>query len=372
MRLWQKCGRYRALERERDRALLDDRQAIAEIDPEGMTDLVAGMPAQWREAEAIARAACLDGLGQPRNAVILGMGGSAIGGDLVRALLEPVSPVPIAVNREYTLPAYVGPESLVVASSYSGNTEETLTAAEEAARRGARIAAVTAGGRLGQLAKERGWPLITIPGGLSPRAALGYSFVPLLHLFEKAGLCPPVGDALAETAAILDAQRARFGPETPVAQNPAKQLALSLKGKLPLIYGSRGWKGTAAYRWKCQINENAKAPAVWNVFPEVNHNETVGWESPRELTRQVGVVVLRDREDEQRIQVRIDTTKEIMEDAVGSVMEFWAEGRSDVARLFSLVYPGDWVSLYLAILYRNDPTPIRVIDLLKSRLAALP
>ena len=356
---------------ETDRALLDDRQAMAQIDPEGMIELIAGMPAQWREAEAIARAASLGGLEQPRNVVILGMGGSAIGGDLVRALLEPVAPVPIAVNRDYTLPAYVGAKSLVIASSYSGNTEETLTAVEEAAKRGARIVAVTTGGRLGELARERGWPVITLPGGLSPRAALGYSFVPLLLLCEKAGLCPPVGDALAETAGILEAQRARFGPEVPVAANPAKQLALSLKGKLPLIYGSRGWKGTAAYRWKCQINENAKAPAIWNVFPELNHNETVGWESPGELTQQIGVVVLRDRNDDERIQVRIDTTKEIMAGAVGGLTELWAEGRSDVARLFSLVYPGDWVSVYLAILYRNDPTPIRVIDLLKSRLAAL-
>ncbi len=351
--------------------VLDNRSAIQKVDPDGMTSLVERVPDHWRDAERIARAADLSCLRAPQSVVVLGMGGSAIGGDLVRALLEPNADVPILVNRDYVVPAHVGAETLVVASSYSGNTEETLEALDAARARGAQVAAVTSGGQLEALAGEHGWPLIKIPGGMSPRAALAYSFVPLLVLMEQAGVSSPVTGALAEAAEVLERQRERFGPDVAAEKNPAKQLALSLKGKLPLIYGSRGWKGTVAYRWKCQINENAKAPAVWNVFPELNHNETVGWESPREVTNQMELVLLRDQRDDRRTQARIETTREIMEESISGVTELWAEGESDVARLFSLIYPGDWVSLYLALLYGNDPTPIQMIDLLKSRLAAV-
>lgn len=353
----------------KDVQLLDSREEIAKVDPSGMTRLVEELPEQWVEAEAIARAADLRSLSTPKRVVILGMGGSAIGGEFVRSLLETKVATPIFVNRSYTLPAFVDRETLVVASSYSGNTEETLIACEAAKSQGAAIAAITTGGELAQRAKAEGWPLITLPGGLSPRAAIGYSFVPLLVLMERIGVCPPVAGDLAEAHGILVNQRERFGPDVPTEQNEAKKLALSLKGKLPLIYGSEGWKGTAAYRWKTQINENSKAPAVWNAFPELNHNETVGWEAPKEVTRSFEVVVLRDRNDLDRIQTRIEVTREIMEGAVSGITELWAEGESELARLFSLIYPGDWVSLYLALVYRIDPTPVKMIDLLKSRLA---
>lgn len=354
-----------------DERVLDEREWIARVDPDGMGSLIESLPKQWREAEAIARKSPLSGLERPERVVVLGLGGSAIGGDLVRSLLEPVSPAPIAVNRDYGVPAYVDDRTLVVASSYSGGTEETLAAARLAESRGARMAAISTGGVLGAMAKEKGWPLMTVPGGLSPRAAIGYSFVPLLVLMERAGLCDPVDKALAETADVLERQMKRYGLDVPVSDNPAKQLALELKGRLPLVYGSHGWKGTAAYRWKTQINENAKAPAAWNVFPELNHNETVGWESPAGVMKSVHLVLLRDESDPERVQARIDITREIMEDAIGDVTELWAEGESDVARLFSLIYPGDFVSYYLALSYRNDPTPIKMIDLLKSRMASI-
>lgn len=354
-----------------DEQILNEREAMAEVDPAGMTGLIEDLPRQWREAEAIARAAAIAGIGEVKNVVILGMGGSAIGGDLVKSLLEATAPVPIAVNRDYSLPAYVGKGSLVVASSYSGNTEETLISAAEAKRRGATIVAITTGGQLAAEAEANGWPLIRIPAGLSPRAAIGYSFVPLYVLMERVGIAPSVAAELAETAELLEKLKARYGPDVPVAENPAKQLALSLKGKLPLIYGSYGWTGTAAYRWKTQINENSKAPAVSNTFPELNHNETVGWEVPEEVTRQIELIILRDRHDNKRTQARIDITREIVEERVSGVTELWSEGESPVARLFSLIYPGDFVSLYLALVYRIDPTPVRMIDLLKSRLASL-
>lgn len=354
-----------------DEQLLDSREAMAEIDPAGMAGLIEDLPRQWREAEEIARAAKIDGVGEPKNIVVLGMGGSAIGGDLVKSLLEPAAKTPIAVNRDYGLPAWVDENTLVVASSYSGNTEETLTAAAEAQRRGAKIVALTTGGQLAQQAEANGWPLIRIPAGLSPRAAIGYSFVPLYVLMERLGVTASVASDLAETAEVLERLKGRYGLDVPVAENPAKQLALALKGKLPLIYGAYGWSATAAYRWKTQINENSKAPAVSNEFPELNHNETVGWEVPAEVTQKIHVVILRDRQDNERVKARIQVTREIIEGRAAGITELWSEGQSAVARLFSLIYPGDFVSLYLALVYRVDPTPVKMIDLLKSRLAEL-
>lgn len=355
-----------------DEKRLDSREEMARIDPDGMGEAIEGLPDQWREAESIARTAEVKIEGTPENVVILGLGGSAIGGDLVRALLAPTAGIPIQVVRGYDLPAYVSGKSLVIASSYSGNTEETLTTAALAEERGARLVAITTGGELGKRAAEKGWPMIRIPGGLSPRAAIGYSFVPLLVLMERLGIAGPLGEDLAEAAGVLEAQRDRYGLDVPYDENPAKQIALAFKGKLPLVYGAQGPSGVAAYRWKTQINENSKAPATWNEFPELNHNETVGWETPDEVTRAMEVVVLRDRRDNPRVQARIEvTTREIMEARVSGIRELWAEGESAVARLFSLIYPGDFVSYYLAVLYRVDPTPVRMIDLLKNRLAAL-
>jgi len=307
----------------------------------------------------------------PRHVVILGMGGSAIGGELLKALVEPECPVPIAVNREYDLPAYVGPGTLVVASSYSGNTEETLSACRLAAERGARVVAVTTGGVLAQWAADHGWPLVRIPGGLQPRAAIGYSFIPLLGLLQQLGLVAPKGDDIRETVAVLRALRSELGPDVPSASNPAKQLALRLHGKLPLIYGTGGWRAVVAYRWKCQINENAKAPAWHNTFPELNHNETVGWEVPAAVTRLVELVVLRDRGDSPRINRRVQVTVDIMGPAIAGVTQVASRGESELARLFSLLYMGDFTSVYLALLNEVDPTPVRVIDRLKQELAVL-
>ncbi len=347
---------------------LDNPAQRAAADPGGMLRSIEELPEQCRAAVQLAHEAPLPGGLTLQQVMVLGMGGSAIGGDLLRALVADRCPVPIQVNREYSVPASVGAGTLVIAASYSGNTEETLQAADEAASRGAFVIAITTGGLLAQRAQAAGWPLLRIPGGLQPRAALGYAFLPLVVLCQRLGLIPDVSADLEESIAVLSAQRQRLGGEVPTAQNPAKQLALQLYGKLPLIYGSGGWRGVAAYRWKTQINENAKAPAVWNTFPELNHNETVGWEVPEAVTRQFQVVVLRDQEDPAPIRRRIEVTSQIMAPHVAGISEVWAEGRSPLARLLSLIYPGDFASCYLAYLYGVDPSPVRVIDYLKSQL----
>lgn len=351
--------------------ILDDSDAMEQRDPGHMLSRVWELPEQMEEARALGDGVQLDPGFRPRHVVVLGMGGSAIGGELVKALVEAECPVPIAVNREYDVPAYVGPETVVVASSYSGNTEETLSACRVAAERGAKIVAMTTGGVLSQWAERHGWPLIKLPAGLQPRAAIGYSFVPFLRLLERMGLVPPKADDLQEAIAVLRAMRDELGPGVPTATNPAKQLALRLHGKLPLVYGTGGWRAVVAYRWKGQFNENAKAAAWWNTFPELNHNETVGWEAPPEVTRRVELIVLRDRADGPRINRRIQVTVDIMAPAIAGVTQIDSRGESETARLFSLLYMGDYTSVYLAYLNEVDPSPVRVIDRLKAELAVL-
>jgi len=352
-------------------AVLDDPKLMEERDPGGMLQSVWDLPEQIDQAcDLLEHPRLQPGL-QPRHIVVLGMGGSAIGGELVKALVEAECPVPMTVNREYEVPAYVGPETLVVASSYSGNTEETLSACRAAAERGAKVVAMTTGGVLAEWATRHGWPLVRMPAGLQPRAALGYSFVPLLLLLERMGLVAPKVAAVQEAARVLRAMRDELGPEVPSAANPAKQLAARLYGKLPLIYGTGGWRAVVAYRWKGQINENAKAPAWWNTFPELNHNETVGWEAAPDVTRLVELIVLRDRADSPRVNRRIQVTVDIMRPVVSGVTEVSSRGESETARLFSLLYMGDFTSVYLAILNGVDPTPVRVIDRLKAELAVL-
>lgn len=352
---------------------LDDPTAMSSADPADMLGAIERLPEQCEEALEIATGATAPQV-TPTSVTILGMGGSAIGGDLVRGILESESPVPIVVNRDYDLPAFVGQGSLVVASSYSGNTEETLTACLAAAERRAHVVAITTGGELARLAAERGWPLVRIPAGLSPRAALGYSFVPLLLLCDRLGLAGRSGGGLSaavqEAIEVLKNQRRLLGRAAPGAENPAKRLAALFYGRLPLIYGSHGWKAVAAYRWKCQVNENAKAPAYWNAFPELNHNETTGWQAPPEVMGKIQVVCLRDRSDPPKIHRRLEVTAALMRPSVAGIETVWAEGEHPVARLLSLIYPGDFASAYLAILYGLDPTPVPGIDHLKRALAA--
>lgn len=354
-----------------DRSLLDDQARLQKADPSDMLGAVESLPEQCRNAVAIARSAELPSWSDFDHVVVLGMGGSAIGGDFVRALLEPSLQVPMAVNRDYSIPGYVGSRSLVIASSYSGGTEETLAAHELASQRGARVLAITTGGELAQRAEAAGQPVVRIPGGLQPRAAVGYALFPLLIALSRLGLFTEPQSAIDEAIAVLAAQRDRFQRAVPAARNPAKSLAAELMGRAPLVLGGGGWKGVVAYRWKCQFNENAKSLAFSNQFPELNHNETCGWEAPEGLTSRVAAILLRDRSDDQRMQTRVDVTKAIVAERAATVAELWAEGESDLARMVSLIYPGDFASAYLALLYGIDPTPVRMIDRLKAELARL-
>ncbi len=352
-----------------------DAPSFRSIDPQDMLGAILGLPEQIDDAKRVALGASFDSLtGKTFSSlVIAGLGGSAIGGDFLRAGYEATLTVPVTVVRDYHLPGYVNERTLVYATSNSGNTEETLACYESAKNARAGLVAFSTGGKLATMAKADGVPLVSFPGGLQPRAALGYSFVPLIVASSRLGLLPGVLlDDIDEASAVLREVRNECNPETPFAKNPAKRLAAACFSRLPVIYGSQGERGVVAYRWKTQIEENAKAFAVSNVFPELNHNETVGWSGTHgqgEVEKNFAVVILRDDREPKQIQRRVDLTKQIIARVASSIDEVWARGESTLSRMLSLTYVGDFASYYLAIAYGEDPTPVRVIDWLKSELA---
>ena len=342
---------------------------IQSIDPRNMYSLIKGFPDQVREAVSIGNKAKVSlpvrGI---REILLCGLGGSAIGGDLLKSYLSSELSVPFLVNRNYTLPAFVGPSTLVLISSYSGNTEETTTAHREAIKRGARILCISSNGLTEKLARSKGSPAIKIPPGLPPRAALGYSFFPLLIALSKLRIIKDQSRAIKETIDILDTKCAEYSnPEA--ASNLALQLAGQLQGRLGVIYSSTEHLDAVNTRWRGQLAENAKTLCFGHVLPEMNHNELVGWKVLGPIMKETQVMFLRDKGDHKRIQVRMDITKGILEQYTPHVTEVWSEGRSLLARMFSLIHLGDWVSLYLAILHNVDPTPVSVIDHLKQELA---
>ena len=352
---------------------LDDPEELAAADPSDFLRTVEALPAQLGEAIGLARAA--DGLPPAEGLkaiAVLGMGGSGISGELCRSVLAPLAPVPVVTIRNYDLPAWVGPDTLVFAVSYSGDTEETLSAFRQAAARGARIVAVTTGGALAEEAGAGGYPAVLVPGGLMPRAALGYVGMPPLVVCGRLGLAPGLDAALDEVAEVTARRAAECHRSIPVSSNPAKALAARLVGCLPLVWGSEGIAGAAAYRLKCQLNENAKVLAGWATFPELNHNEVVGLyrsggdgaPNPAPL----GVVVLRHEGEPPRTARRIDVTRSLVSGSVEFVEDVWARGSSPLARLLDLVTAGDHASTYLGIARGVDPAPIAAIDTLKAAL----
>lgn len=337
-------------------------------DPKGMRSLILNFPKQAEEAVAIGTAAKIKlNTKKIQNIVITGLGGSAIGGDLLRAYLADKCAVPVIVNRHYYFADYVGKNSLVIVSSYSGNTEETVSAYKDAIKRKAMIFCITSGGEVEKMAKKHKHPYIKIPGGLPPRAALGYSFFPTLIALSKLGFIKDQKKEIKETLALLNALSARYSNHD-AADNQALNLAKTLHGKLPLIYSGADKFDTVNTRWRGQITENAKTLAFGHVFPELNHNEIVGWEVLTDIMKKIHVVILRDSEDYKRIKLRMDISKGIIGGLADGITEVQSEGKSLLARTFSMLYLADWLSFYLAMLNGVDPSPVKKIDFLKEEL----
>jgi glucose/mannose-6-phosphate isomerase len=349
-------------------SILDQLSGWESLDPKSMRSLMQSMSVHVAHAAEEARALDLAASRRIAHIVVSGMGGSAAGEDIIRAVTASTVRVPLLVCRDYRLPGFIDSSTLVFASSYSGNTEETLAAFAQARAAEATIVCLSSGGKIAALAQEHGLPLIRLPEGLPPRAALGHSTVLLLGALKSLGLVPDMSDAFSETAGLLARLAVSYGPETRECANRAKQIAGSLHGRLVAIYASSTVLEPAAVRWRGQIEENAKNLAFHHVIPEMNHNELVGWELPEQLLERIGAVFLRDKGDHPQVQRRFDLTRELVARKAGVVHEAWSEGESLLARIFSVICLGDFVSLYLACLNSVDPTPVPVIETLKKKL----
>ena len=351
---------------------IDDGARIGELDSEGVLGAIERFADQCREAWTIGRAARgLPDAAGVQSVVVLGRGGSGISGDVVQAIVEPRLPVPFRTIKSYgPLPEWVGRNTLVFAVSYSGNTEETIAAFEEAPEAGARGVAVSSGGRLAELASSFGVAHVQIPAGLQPRASLGFLTLPLLAVLVEIGLVPDLSDDVDEAVAVLADIAKRCNRTLTGDANAAKSLARSLQGRVPVVYGGHGIGSVAAYRFKCDLNEYGKTPAWQGVLPELDHNEIVGWNVLEELTSSNFVVVLlRDAGDHERVALRMDITRRLIEKRVAEVIEVRSEGTSPLARILSLVMLTQLAAIYVGLANGVDPGPVEVIEKLKQELA---
>lgn len=357
--------------------LLDSMENIRSVDLSNMCELLSDFPKQCTEGVEIGENFCntkdfenfSKDIGRISKLVISGMGGSAIGGDIIRALLMDKAKIPVFVSRDYSIPSFVGDDTLFLAISYSGNTEETIFSAIQAMEKGAKLLAISSGGKLSSLAQDKGFPSIRIPGGRPPRCSVGYLLFPILVVLSRMGICSEISrEEISYAISDLERLSTSIGPGSPYEVNRAKQLANRLFGKIPLIYASQKMEAVAL-RWRTQINENSKMVAIHHVFPEMNHNEIVGWEEIGTFGKLMGVVFIRDKEDGERNSVRMDVTISLIKDKAGAIEEVRTEGSNRLSRILHAIYIGDFTSFYLAILRRVDPTPVKTIDLLKKELA---
>lgn len=354
---------------------LDDVSAMAGLDPAGMYGCICDFPELLARSRSVGETWEINpaDFAGVVNITLVGMGGSAIGGDLARCLLENKLRIPFRVCRNYRAPEYVGKNSLVIASSYSGNTEETLSATLDALTRGAKVVALTTGGKLGALAKEKNLAHVILEGGLQPRAALPLSLTPLLYFMQKAGFCEGVVNQLDDTVTYLKEQCRTFSREKPDGQNSAKQIARSLDGALPLIYSGPELIESVAVRWRGQMSENGKSLAYSSIFPEMNHNELVGWsDTVKEHASGLCAILLYDEEDHERVTMRLDYFAARLKELDVVVHQAHSAGPNRLARQLSLVLLGDFVSYYLSVLGGVDPTPVEPIENLKGYLATQP
>ena len=335
--------------------ILDNKEKIFLVDKSGMLNFSVDASTHYRKAAEVAEKIQVSYL-KPANIVVAGLGGSAIGGDLLKDWAKNQLSVPIEVSREYLLPAYAGKKTLVLITSYSGDTEETLSSFLDALKRKCMIFCISSGGALIKYAKKHNVPYLQVPGGMPPRAALPYMLVPLLVLMEKAGLVKGVKNELDEAILLLKKISLENGPDTLTRDNFAKTVATHIGDTAPAIYGFGAYR-SVAQRFKQQFNENAKSAAKWEFFPELDHNEIVGWEGRGEQCKYFSVIFIRDSEEPVEIESRIETTKQIMERRGLIMFDLEVQGNSLLAKMLSTIVVGDFTSVYLAVLRGADPTP---------------
>jgi glucose/mannose-6-phosphate isomerase len=338
------------------------------LDTIGMWTLTASLPEQM--SAAIDTAHGVEGLerfGAISSVVVLGMGGSGIAGDVLATIGAPEMAVPVVISKSYELPRFVGPDTLVITVSCSGNTEETLSALSSAQEAGAQILAVTSGGKLGAFAAQASAPIVPVPSDIpQPRAALAAMSVPPLVVLERLGLLEGITPRLRNCVEVISRRRDQVAS----ADGLSAQIARRLVHTIPLIHGASGPSAVAAQRWKAQINENAKAPATFALHPELCHNEVAGWGVNGDVTRQaISLVTLRHSGEHPQVARRFELVAQMMNEVVSHIEEVRTEASEDIARLFDLVVIGDFVSLFLADHDGVDPGPVSALVELKEALA---
>jgi glucose/mannose-6-phosphate isomerase len=352
---------------------LEDLAALAKLDSEDVLGAVERFPEQCREAWEIGRATP----GLPKgdgidSIVVLGMGGSGVSGDVTQAVVEPRLPIPFRTIKSYgPIPGWVGRNTLAFAISYSGSTEETVTALRDVVHdRGARVVTVSSGGPLKQMAVDLGLAHVQIPPGQQPRASLGYLTMPILAVLSQMGLTPPADAEVDEAVKVLSEMAAERHRDRRADVNPAKDLARRIHGRVPVIYGGYGIGATAAYRFKCDLNEYGKTPAFWHYLPELDHNEIVGWNQLARLTSENFMcILLRDAADGERVDLRFEITRRLIEGNFAEVVEVRSQGSSELARLLSLIFATQLAAIYVGLSYDVDPGPVDVIQRLKAELS---
>jgi glucose/mannose-6-phosphate isomerase len=342
------------------------REAIARVDGTDQLGAVLALPDHLRDAAWRVESAIMQDWDASAGLVVAGMGGSAIGGALARAALGDHASRPIFVTRAYGLPSWTTPETMVLCASYSGNTEETLACYESAGALGARRTVVTTGGRLAEMARADGVPVIPLPGGFQPRAAVAYMTVAALEVAALCGAGPRLTSEIDVAASHTEQLVAEWGPDAP-EDSLAKEIARGLLGTTPVVMGA-GLTAPIAYRWKTQINENAKQPCFAHELPELDHNELAGWEGAPEVGR-FAAVFLDDSDAHPRVKARMELTERLIASNAAASLHLETRGQTTIERVISLVLLGDLVSVYLATLRGVDPGPVTVIERLKAELA---
>lgn len=346
-------------------------KSIKQIDKSDMLGLLSDFSAQCKYASVIARNAKILFEKREFNKIVFtGLGGSAIAADVVKSYLYFESKIPIMVCREYELPAYADNQTLAFILSYSGNTEETLSTYLAARKRDASTIAISSGGTLKEYTRNNGITFIEIPQGLPPRCALGYLSIIPLCILAKMGLIKDVYPSVNQmTTVVEELKNKNLSPRIGQKDNIAKYIAAKIYNKFAVIYSSSIHFDVCAMRLRGQLAENSKALATSHVFPEMNHNEIVGWQNPKKLFKNFTVIMLRDQNMHPRVAKRMDITKDILNKEGVAILEIWSRGEDLLSRIFSLIYIGDFISYYLAILYGIDPTPVDRVTYLKNQLA---
>lgn len=347
--------------------ILDDLAEIKRIDKSDMLSFCVEAPKLCREAAKLAEAVQVI-YSKPKTIIVAGMGGSAIGGELLKDWTRDKIDVPIEICREHSLPAYANKKTLVFVISYSGETEEALSMFLDSTKRNCMTFCISSGGKLLRFAEKLSLPYLRVPSGFPPRAALPYLFLPMPIILEKLRLISNVSSEISEAIKVLEQVEDENSPKTPLDDNSSKILASKIDGTVPVVYGF-GIYRAVAQRYKQQLNENSKIPAKWESFPELNHNEIVGWEGAKELSNCFSTIFIREMDEPEEIRQRIEATKELMsQEATKKIFEVWSSGQSRLAKMLYTIYIGDFTSVYLAILRGVDPTPVKTITLLKERI----